>query len=741
MTHENRADHIKDILSRRRPLADRINRTAVHFSKLNGDLDSLMRLCEVIKESISDNSHISELVELISHIDLLQTHLVKRQSEIEKLASRFQRETLTIGVVGRARQGKSRFLQSITGLTADVIPDGSGSHCTGVKSIISHKDGNFHAKVYVYNEYKFLTNVIAPYYERLNLGEPPKSLDGFASGFSGISLPVELTSATEKSMFEHLAGYHENLSEYRALIESAEPITLDKESKVRQYIAQDDVKGKRVFYKYMAVERVEIQCCFPNPEVGQISLVDLPGLGDTGIGDQERLLGTIATDVDLVAFVRMPKPSGDFWADVDVDLYDIAESALGDTLPLKHWSFMVLNQTSEGSKNGDNSMNLNQMLEDLGKKHIKVVDALKANCGNMQESNKNALDPMLNYLSRKIVRLDQQFVENRQQDVFDTYARIDDVITRAKELTSLMFDSTTPNGLFVGLFRDVWRNITTELQHLVDELRVQCDQCDQDYKQMVSEVIDLANQNKHIPSLNEVTTERAGHDGFRPAYDHLLTQMRVRLSRHFKRIYTSIARIVEKRKQQIRVIFDEYGRFSHLFHGSIAAPNEYFLEVANLMEEQEPRFQYGLAEAFRLLAEFQYSRSAVLHRLRMSLSRFDPDSSEKIELESLTSDEIVKLLDKAYVETVKELETTLKKFAYEPNQAAYAMTAEFVDRIIRATDAEDDWRIIYQNFAQEVWPDEFDEVNSRSAQRQEWLALLSQLSSEGERDNFVFIQP
>lgn len=541
-------------------------------------------------------------------------------------------------------------------------------------------------------------------------------------------------------MFEHLSGYHEFLPEYQELLQAGEPLQLEDESQVRQFVAQDDPEGKRVFHQYMAVERVDILCPFPNPDVGQISLVDLPGLGDTGIGDQERLLATIAADIDLVAFVRMPKPSGDFWADVDVDLYDLAASALGNTLPLRRWSFMVINQTDADSKNGDNGHNSDLMRDDLGKKHIDVVSALQANCGSQDEANERALDPMLDYLSQRIVRLDQLFVENRQQEIFDTHVRVDDVVTRAKELGSQMFDSTTPNGLFVGLFRILWRDLTTELQKLVDDLRIQCESPDGEYTQMVSDVISQASKNKHIPSLRDVTVERAGHDGFRPAYDHLLTQLRVRLSRHFQRVYTSIARIVEKRKQQIRDILDEHGRLANVFHGSIADPDEFFRAIALRMEEEEPRFRFGLAEAFRLLADFEYSRSAVLHRLRMSLSRFDPDSGQKIDLTELSSDEIVSKLDKAYSDTVKALKKTLKEFECEPNRAAYAMASEFLDRVIRATDAEDDWRIIYHELTDQIWPDEFKDVHSRSAQREEWRALANRLESDANREGFVFLQ-
>ena len=57
-------------------------------------------------------------------------------ADLERLRNRFSRKALNITVIGRARQGKSRLLQTITGLSAEEIPDGNLAFCTGVRSDI-----------------------------------------------------------------------------------------------------------------------------------------------------------------------------------------------------------------------------------------------------------------------------------------------------------------------------------------------------------------------------------------------------------------------------------------------------------------------------------------------------------------------------------------------------------------------------------------------------------------------------
>src|SRR5207253_2782297 len=86
------------------------------------------------------------------------------------------------GVVGRARQGKSRLLQSLTGLSAVEIPDGDRQHCTGVRSTVFHQPGaQAHGKVWFHSEASFLRDVVAPYYDELGLGSYPHSVAEFAS--------------------------------------------------------------------------------------------------------------------------------------------------------------------------------------------------------------------------------------------------------------------------------------------------------------------------------------------------------------------------------------------------------------------------------------------------------------------------------------------------------------------------------------------------------------------------------
>lgn len=352
--------------------------------------------------------------------------------------------------MGRARQGKSRLLQSLTGLTAAEIPDGDRQHCTGVRSTVYHNPHvESYGEVWFHSDRSFLNEVISPYYEQLHLGVKPTTIEAFANKPLP-PLPKELPGYAEPgAMYEHLAKYHAHISKYRHLLREASPRRILRDE-IREYVAQDTSDGQRIFFNYLAVRQVKIVCDFPNADVGQIALVDMPGLGDTGVGDADRLMKTLGQDVDAVLFVRMPKSSGDYWADVDVRLYDTAHAALVE-LPIALWSFMVLNQTDSNSKNGDNFNNCQDLAGDIANKHIQVKECITANCAHPQEANK-VLDRVLDYLTTSITNLDREYAASCQERLLQLQNKVNIELEKFRQVLGKFTQTDNWFPLFEQLF-------------------------------------------------------------------------------------------------------------------------------------------------------------------------------------------------------------------------------------------------------------------------------------------------
>jgi ATPase subunit of ABC transporter with duplicated ATPase domains len=134
MPSTSRSAQIAQIIQKRRPLAQKIETVESNLKTLSAALRKLEKQRDQIL--VDDSVAVGRPSEI--DFSAVQRNIDNELTTLNNLRARFSRNTLNIGVVGRARQGKSRLLQSLTGLSSAEIPDGSGQHCTGVRSNIHH---------------------------------------------------------------------------------------------------------------------------------------------------------------------------------------------------------------------------------------------------------------------------------------------------------------------------------------------------------------------------------------------------------------------------------------------------------------------------------------------------------------------------------------------------------------------------------------------------------------------------
>ncbi len=731
----DRTARITDIIAKRRPLADKIAGTQDNLKSLASALLNLEDNRNQLLTRIDDSTIRGQLQEI--DFSTIQLSIASELEALSKLRVRFSRDTLNIGVVGRARQGKSRLLQSLTGLTAAEIPDGDRQHCTGVRSTIHHNPSvETHGEVWFYSEQSFLDEVLSPYYEKLRLGAKPGTIQDF--GRQPLPpLPKDLRSFAEYgAMYEHLSGYHANFKKYCHLLREFSPRHIARDE-IRQYVAQDNLAGERIYFNYLAVREVKIVCNFPNAEVGQIALVDMPGLGDTGIGDAERLVKTLGQDVDAVLFVRMPKSSGDYWADVDVRLYDTASTALVD-LPLKLWSFMILNQTGADSKNGDNLRNCQDLEGDITKKHINVSEWAIANCANSEEANK-VLDRVLEYLAGHITALDQQYASSCQERLSQLQSAVKFELDKAQKVLGKSTHRVSDSRLFVPLFNQLWKELTNGLEELLKELRKRRDQVDTDFKAQVDAAIQACRNDTGVPSIEQIEERNNIEKSYGIAYAKYLNEIRSHLSQHFLSLDNELKQSINRVKSQVAEVLIDRGRL-----GGLAEVRGY--EFINVLAEQVPeelipgqlsKVKFG----FQMLADFEISyRGFVQHRIRQHLDGLTPNEPSTKQLGTTPdAQQVFANLKTAHAEAMYKCENALEDLLCEPSQAAFAIVEEFLDRIFRAADVESEWRIFLDDVRSEVWPHEFQQLGERTQLRQEWLHLVERATDANQSESIRFL--
>ncbi|MEC4813281.1 MAG: hypothetical protein SAK29_08435 [Scytonema sp. PMC 1069.18] len=730
----DKSAQIARIIEKRRPLVQKIELVEANLRSVDSAIRVLESHCNNLLTRIDDPTVVRNLRDI--HFAKIQSKIAVEQEAIAKLKARFARDTLNIGVVGRAGQGKSRFLQSLTGLSDEEIPDGKLNNCTGVRSTIQHNSNiETYGEVWFHTERSFLDEVIYPYYDQLQLGAKPLTVDEFAikalpslpNTFSGLAEPG--------AMYARLVKAHENLDKYRNLLGASSPRRIDK-GQIRGYVAQTSVDGRPIFFNYLAVQEVKIVCSFPNTAVEKVALIDLPGLGDTALGDKERLKKTLGQDADFVLFLYMPQIGKRLWEDVDVQLYDTARSALVE-LPIEKWSLMLLNRTA-GGEYSDNLEYCQEAARTIAEKHIVVKEHIIANCADSEEASQ-VLDRVLAYLEDNIIALDEQYLSASKANRITLQSEIKAVLDKARNALGVTHSDRWYRE-FVSLFNRFWKDITGGLNRLLDELNRSRDDEDAEFHKRIDDVVQFCLTNTGIPlDANSEEARRLIEElnydlgAYGKTYFEYMNRLRTYLSRQFLSLDDALKYSVEKAKNRVADVLISKGRLGGLIQEQ---GSEFFMKVTELIPEDLKTLKQG----FQILATFEISyRGLIQHRIRQHLDELTPNRNIDLPFDATLTPEqiqinILEALDEFYKAAVRRCENALRNFLSEPNQAAFAMVEEFVDQVLRAEGVQDEWRVFLEEMRSEIWPNEFDRLGERTRLRQEWLHVVEQATVANQLD-------
>ena len=734
-------ESIQEIIQQRQPMALRVSNAKEALSLAINSFEKFHLLCREIFSEKDIASEFGNVAKISEDFDKITVETSKRRDELKHLEKRLDRSTLNIAVIGRARQGKSRLLQTITGLSATEIPDGDGQFCTGVRSDIVNEDTDVtYAIVNFLSESKFIEDKIAPYFAELKKYKSdvfsivPTSL----SEFKNLRLPAidslktDPQNTTEINLhLQHLSELQEHASQYEDLLGSR-PSRIKKEE-IRKYVAQDDKDGNRIYFNHFAVDNVEIFCKFPNEDSGSLRLIDLPGLGDTRFGDVNRLVSALKDQVDLVLFLTKPSNSGQSWGDVEVDLYGKARSALGEKLPIERWAFWVFNHDSR--PNADNENQCKILQDTIDKAQIKVADTVIVDCSNPRDVSDYLINHALSHLSQNIEKNDREYAENLQNML---KATVNDMRQFAEKIRSLLKedgDVDREYDTFEILFRGLWEDIDKAMNDLVgpdSDLRKNRENPCVELQTQIEKVLD--EEAEKLPlTENDIQNGAIGGRLLR-TYEDTLDYLRTRLSGKLQESLDEILNdVLQAMKNQFCKMFAITGRLK-LDEGSRFKFDDYRLlgEMIDFIEasgdsQGMPKILTGL----KLLDGWTMSyRSFIQHRVRKALNGLDPDDEDCISQgRPNDASQAFKMLEGAYKETAYRVKQALKDVYTEPNEAAFAVAEEFKDIMIRSNemlsasenngldrfknDLTLQWKRFYRPIRGDIWPEEFGSSQKR----------------------------
>ncbi len=465
-----------------------------------------------------------------------------------------------------------------------------------------------------------------------------------------------------------------------------------------------------------------------NPDGDRLTFIDMPSFGDLGVGDEQRLIGTLTQDIDALLFVRMPKQSSDQWTHEDVYLYDTARTALVD-LPINLWSFIILNRTEAHSDNCDNLKNCQNLARDIANKHINVVDCITANCAHPQEASK-VIDRVLDYLEAKITDLDYKYAFLCRQRLVILQNQVNAELEKVSKALDRATQDIHGLALFEIKFKELWRDLTNGLEKLLKELRNKREKVDAEFKKQVEVALQMCRSKTGIPSIEEIEQRNDIEKGYGIVYEKYLIEIRAQISQHFLSLDYGLKRSLDKVKSQVAQVLIEQG---HLGGLTEAREVEFIKAIALQIPDQLiPEKPSQLKLGFQILAEFELSyRGLVQHRIRQHLDGLTPNEPKTQKLSVSSAGQVLLNLKIAHAEAVYKCETALKNLLCEPSQAAFAIVEEFMDRIIRTPVAENEWRIFLQKVRSQIWH-EFQQLGEPAQIQREWINSVEQATTANQ---------
>jgi len=346
----------------------------------------------------------SRTPELLGSLDTLQNE-IDRTSKIHKryedVLTRFNRNTVCIGIGGAAGTGKSTFLQAVSGLEEQQIPT-SGDFCTtAVRCQIENCDEGI-AIASMHSPDSFLKTVINELGSKLGI-QTIYSLDELKN----LDLSRITTSSQEQDdILKRLKDAQNNLSEYEHELTGAQGRRIPL-SELRKYVAYPENSITKAG-PYLAVKDLVIRVPFPSTDVTQLRLVDMPGIGEAGIDLAKVQTAGLSEVCDITILMKGAFANRIEWEAKDTNALD----AMGNALPLLEaqtkYTLLLINASEPGrGKLCETSIN-----SYVKRDFTKII----CNARNRDEITNKTMPQILDFMARNLPEIDRMLMENLQNE-------------------------------------------------------------------------------------------------------------------------------------------------------------------------------------------------------------------------------------------------------------------------------------------------------------------------------------
>ena len=676
---------------------------------------------------------------------------------------RFQRDFINIAVVGPARQGKSRLLQSVTGLDSRCIPAFDGDHCTGASSIIENGD-NDHVRVCL--TYKTEDDILqeAQGYLDTISGKTEKiyrmdDLPGYTLERLNQILKDAINTGNIKE--ESIAQgkleifyirYIRHYSEWRDLIGRVPEWKTD-EDEIMTYVAQHNGKKRsdperRQFFKFVAVKSARIIKAFSHEDAGKIKLLDTVGLGDIADDTEKKMLSTIKSDSDAVIFFRFPDPHTGGSPTIDErKIFSLIMEEFRNK-KMEKWFAFLINHSLEYVDPEDSSNNrLDNM--DTCKDYKNALDGSAltfptimnqiVNVADPDEVREDFLDPLLQALIENLPEIDQMYLDEIIPDANRVWVEYDALCRSVENLIKFSMgvnDAYEVRKLFESIYDGV---ITARLRKKNLEYSERRNEKCLVLQERIQAITDHLND--LLPSAETIQEyiDTHGKASVQEVYKHYLDILRSQITQRFIEIDTSISPLIVDFKNELAKILIEDGRLGKIMPlPGRREPYEWLKDFADAYLEGYEQ----LARSFRFLYQFDFTvRGTLMYRVRTCLAEISHIHNNNVipdRFKTHTGKSVYfHLTTHAMNGVADKLKATMSEFYIFPNEAMFAVRDEFYDRAATSEGVEDEWFRLYSSFSGRVWSKELLAAQQTGQATAAWAGEIEELQKYNRKDSFV----
>jgi len=759
---------IQGIIDRRKKHLPMIESKRKHLQDVLESLNKLDMLVNTTQEKLDKNeepyfSIQKENPEFGMRVSKINTSEIREKVEkqlkrLEILEKRFSRESVSIAMIGYERQGKSQFLQTISGLDSKVIPAYDGMSCTGAVSVIRNLDGPFRAEVDFYNEQEFL-NIINETLDHIYNGKVShiSSVEGFGRlDFDSLDNGYKTNDVNKNREREKLRAWKNSYADWCNFIGKGKE-TFTDENVVKEFVAQyDGDKPEIRFNKYVAVKGVTLYKKFDLTDCREIELIDTIGMGDSSNASkiEEEMFRVLKEECDAAVDLFKPNGNGDSFNTAQTNVLNKISEELKDREPSK-WIYYVINNITEG--NGKNSHIVNEIKEQairgIKDMDIKPVADVKVVDGkNPEEVKEKIIIPLLSMVSDNLEYLDGCLMEKAKkcgQFIYDEY------FVLSESVKKVITKSSTDTGKFLDDHFEPLYNDFLEALRRIDV----GDNNDGGYKakrnepnMKIKEALKKVNEGiyNHVPELMEYAEYKLRVGGLDGSPSHVFDDcceiLINKVVDDFKSVSEDvISPMVEDVKNELSNVIFKVAKLGEIrLKGSSKRKGD-VLWLKELNKEYVKDKLPFVEDAFNYIIEYFFSiKDAVDYYVRQSLEKIDQNDLKTFEQYKGKEIKLNEQKENIYYELcnrIPDIQQGIRisvldgDYCKMPNNSFWARVNNFRNKV-RQPNFKKDFKELYRERMADIWADEIGSLEDKKTVVGEWNGMSKKIDKLCNQESF-----